>query len=143
MASEALLAEYEARRAKALAGGQTLIPVLKQRLNKPSAVIDLAGLGLSGITVTADAVVIGAMTTHITVANSADVKRAIPALATLAVGRVTYSTGAAFGVGAVVAMLPLEGEARRTGRLVAAMALALLAGAAVGRATSLVRLKTA
>ena len=33
--------------AKALAGGQTFIPVLKQRLNKPSAVIvDLAKLGL-------------------------------------------------------------------------------------------------
>src|SRR5579875_1940491 len=35
--------------AKALAGGQTFIPVLKQRLNKPSVVIDLAGLGLTGI----------------------------------------------------------------------------------------------
>ena len=37
--------------AKALAGGQTFIPVLKQRLNKPSAVVDLSKLGLSGITV--------------------------------------------------------------------------------------------
>ncbi len=36
--------------AKLLAGGQTFLPVLKQRLNHPSAVIDLAGLGLSGIT---------------------------------------------------------------------------------------------
>ncbi len=32
--------------AKALAGGQTFIPVLKQRLNKPSTVVDLAKLGL-------------------------------------------------------------------------------------------------
>ncbi len=31
--------------AKALAGGQTFIPVLKQRLNKPSIVVDLAKLG--------------------------------------------------------------------------------------------------
>ena len=38
--------------AKALAGGQTFIPVLKQRLNNPSVVVDLAGLGLSFITVT-------------------------------------------------------------------------------------------
>ncbi len=37
--------------AKALAGGQTFIPVLKQRLNKPSTVVDLAKLGLTGITV--------------------------------------------------------------------------------------------
>jgi carbon-monoxide dehydrogenase medium subunit len=70
--------------AKALAGGMTLIPVLKQRLNRPSQVVDLAALGLSGIKVMADAVEIGAMTTHGTVANSAEVKRAIPALAHLA-----------------------------------------------------------
>ncbi len=70
--------------AKALAGGQTLIPVLKQRLNKPSTVVDLGKLGLSGITVSGDSVTIGAMTTHGAVANSADVKRALPALAALA-----------------------------------------------------------
>lgn len=70
--------------AKALAGGQTFIPVLKQRLNKPSTVVDLAGLGLSGISVTGESVTIGAMTTHGTVAVSAEVKRAIPALAHLA-----------------------------------------------------------
>ena len=72
--------------AKALAGGQTLIPVLKQRLNKPTTVVDLSKLGLTGITVTGDAVTIGAMTTHATVAASADIKRAIPALAALAGG---------------------------------------------------------
>ncbi len=50
--------------AKALAGGQTFIPVLKQRLNKPSTVVDLSKLGLTGITVSGDKVTIGAMTTH-------------------------------------------------------------------------------
>ena len=35
--------------AKALAGGMTLIPVLKQRLNKPSLLVDLAKLGLHGL----------------------------------------------------------------------------------------------
>jgi carbon-monoxide dehydrogenase medium subunit len=70
--------------AKALAGGQTFIPVLKQRLNKPSVVVDLAKLGLTGITVTPSSVTIGAMTTHATVAASADVQKAIPALAHLA-----------------------------------------------------------
>lgn len=70
--------------AKALAGGMTLIPVLKQRLNKPSVVVDLAKLGLTGISVSGNTLTIGAMTTHATVANSADVKAKFPALAGLA-----------------------------------------------------------
>ena len=82
-AAKALASDSDA---KALAGGQTLIPVLKQRLNKPSTVVDLAKLGLSGITVTGDSVTIGAMTNHATVAKSAEVKKAIPALAALAGG---------------------------------------------------------
>jgi carbon-monoxide dehydrogenase medium subunit len=76
-----LLADPEAR---PLAGGQTLIPVLKQRLNKPTTVVDLSRLGLSGITVSGGTVTIGAMTTHRAVADSADLARAIPALAALA-----------------------------------------------------------
>jgi aerobic carbon-monoxide dehydrogenase medium subunit len=82
-AVKALSADAEA---KALAGGMTYIPVLKQRLAKPSAVIDLAGLGLTGITVANNTVTIGAMTRHCDVAASADVKKAIPALAALAGG---------------------------------------------------------
>ena len=82
-AVKALAADPEA---KALAGGMTLIPVLKQRLNHPSVVVDLAKAGLAGITAGAGSVTIGAMTTHATVAASADVKRIIPALAALAGG---------------------------------------------------------
>lgn len=70
--------------AKALAGGQTFIPVLKQRLNKPTVVVDLAKLGLTGITVTPATVTIGAMTTHAAVAASAEIASAIPGLAHLA-----------------------------------------------------------
>jgi carbon-monoxide dehydrogenase medium subunit len=70
--------------AKALAGGQTFIPVLKQRLNKPSTVVDLSKLGLSGIKVSSDTVTIGAMTPHADVANSKEVKQAIIGLANLA-----------------------------------------------------------
>ncbi|HEX7390608.1 MAG TPA: xanthine dehydrogenase family protein subunit M, partial [Acidiphilium sp.] len=70
--------------AKALAGGMTYIPVLKQRLASPSTVVDLSGLGLSGIRREGNAIVIGAMTTHREVANSAEVARAIPALVHLA-----------------------------------------------------------
>jgi carbon-monoxide dehydrogenase medium subunit len=67
--------------AKALAGGQTFIPVLKQRLNKPSTVVDLAKLGLTGITVSGDTITIGAMTTHATIASNPDIKAKIPGLA--------------------------------------------------------------
>lgn len=72
--------------AKALAGGMTYIPVLKQRLAKPSQIVDLSALGLSGITVDATSVTIGAMTRHCVVAASAEVRKAIPALAALAGG---------------------------------------------------------
>ena len=72
--------------AKALAGGMTYIPVLKMRLAKPSALVDLSAAGLSGITVTASSVTIGAMTTHDTVAKNAQARAAIPALAALAGG---------------------------------------------------------
>jgi carbon-monoxide dehydrogenase medium subunit len=72
--------------AKALAGGMTFIPVLKQRLNKPTTVVDLSKLGLTGIKVDGSSVTIGAMTTHGAVAASAEVKKAIPALVVLAGG---------------------------------------------------------
>ncbi len=70
--------------AKALAGGMTYIPVLKQRLAKPTVVVDLVKLGLTGITVGADSVTIGAMTRHADVATSKDLAAKIPALAALA-----------------------------------------------------------
>ncbi|MEJ0046256.1 MAG: FAD binding domain-containing protein [Rhodospirillales bacterium] len=60
--------------AKALAGGQTLIPVLKQRLNRPSIVVDLAALGLAFVRRERDSLVIGGMTRHAAVAASAEVR---------------------------------------------------------------------
>jgi carbon-monoxide dehydrogenase medium subunit len=71
--------------AKLMSGGMTLIPTLKQRLARPAALIDLGAIKeLAGIEITGDAVRIGALTTHADVAMSADVGRAIPALAHLA-----------------------------------------------------------
>jgi carbon-monoxide dehydrogenase medium subunit len=70
--------------AKLIAGGQTLIPVLKQRLNRPSKVIDLAGARIAGIRVDGTTVTIGAMTPHGAVAASQEVRRVIPSLADLA-----------------------------------------------------------
>ena len=70
---------------KFLGGGQTLIPTLKQRLASPSDVIDLAAIReLSGIVAAGGAVTIGAATRHADVAASAEVRKAIPALADLA-----------------------------------------------------------
>src|SRR4030081_3109397 len=71
--------------AKYLAGGHTLIPVMKQRLASPSDVIDLGKIGgLIGIEPTGCVIMIKAATTHHDVASSGTVKTAIPALAYLA-----------------------------------------------------------
>jgi aerobic carbon-monoxide dehydrogenase medium subunit len=70
--------------AKYLAGGQTLIPTLKQRLAQPTALIDLGAIAMSGIKVAGGIVTIGAGTKHNDVATSADIRKAIPALADLA-----------------------------------------------------------
>jgi len=68
-----------------LAGGMTLIPTLKQGLAEPSDLIDLAAVaGLAGIGLEGERLTIGAMTRHADVAASAEVQRAIPALAYLA-----------------------------------------------------------
>src|SRR6202165_1019809 len=70
---------------KYLAGGHTLLPVMKQRLASPSDVIDLGKIkDLIGIDVSADAVTIKAATTHYDVAGSGPLQKAIPALADLA-----------------------------------------------------------
>jgi carbon-monoxide dehydrogenase medium subunit len=73
--------------AKIVAGGMTLIPTLKQRLAQPSDLIDLGGIAeLKGIKAEGAGITIGAMTTHADVARSAEVQKAIPALAVLAGG---------------------------------------------------------
>ena len=73
------------KEAKYLAGGHTLIPVMKQRLASPSDVIDLGTIKeLVGIEASADAVTIKAATTHYDVAINGAVQKAIPALAHLA-----------------------------------------------------------
>lgn len=51
--------------AKIIAGGQSLLPVLRMRLNAPDLVIDLGKIeSLRGVRDDGDAIVIGAMTTH-------------------------------------------------------------------------------
>jgi aerobic carbon-monoxide dehydrogenase medium subunit len=71
--------------AKPLAGGQTLLASMKLRLSDPGSLVDLGGIKeLAGIRREGNALVIGAMTRHIDVANSADVAAVIPALTHLA-----------------------------------------------------------
>lgn len=71
--------------ARPMSGGMTLIPTLKQRLARPSDIVDLGAIKeLAGIKVEGSNVVIGGMTRHYDVASSADVKAQIPALAALA-----------------------------------------------------------
>ncbi|SHN84671.1 FAD binding domain-containing protein [Bradyrhizobium erythrophlei] len=70
---------------KYLAGGHTLIPVMKQRLASPSDVIDLGKIKeLIGIEASGDTLTIKAATTHYDVANSGPTQKVIPALAYLA-----------------------------------------------------------
>lgn len=71
--------------AKFLAGGQTLIPAMKQRLASPAQLIDISMIGeLSFIELRGETIVVGAGTRHEAVANSDVVRRHIPALAELA-----------------------------------------------------------
>ncbi|WP_029003918.1 FAD binding domain-containing protein [Azorhizobium doebereinerae] len=70
---------------KVLAGGQTLLPTLKQRLAQPGTLVDLAGIpGLAAIERRGEGLLIGAMARHAQVAASPLVRSVIPALAELA-----------------------------------------------------------
>ena len=83
--ADAAKALQGASEGKLVAGGMTLIPTLKQRLAKPSDLVDLAKIGeLKGIKKDGNTIVIGAMTKHVEVATSDVVKSAIPGLAALA-----------------------------------------------------------
>jgi carbon-monoxide dehydrogenase medium subunit len=82
--AKAMLASDDA---KVLAGGQTLLPTMKQHLAAPSDLVDIRKIpGMSGVKVEGGALVIGAATTHAEVAGNADVLKHIPSLACLAAG---------------------------------------------------------
>ncbi len=73
--------------ARYLAGGQSLVQAMKLRLSQSATLVDLNGIvELKGISVAGGKVIIGAMARHSDVARSADMKKAIPALADLAGG---------------------------------------------------------
>jgi carbon-monoxide dehydrogenase medium subunit len=67
---------------KILAGGQSLIPVMRLRLAAPETVVDLTKVGeLRGVRDDGDAIVIGAMTTHSDVIADALVRQHAPLIA--------------------------------------------------------------
>ncbi len=68
--------------AKLLAGGHSLIPLMKLRLAMPPAVIDIGRIPeLRGISRSGDTIRIGALTTHSELAASADLQKSAAALA--------------------------------------------------------------
>ncbi len=83
-AQQALAADPQA---KLLAGGMTLVPVLKHRLAAPSQLIDISRLPeLKGITVQPGHVWVAAGVRHCEVEHSAALQQALPGLAQLAAG---------------------------------------------------------
>jgi carbon-monoxide dehydrogenase medium subunit len=73
--------------ARVFAGGMTLIPALKLRLSAPTALVDLGAVAdLRGIKVAEGMVTVGALTRHVEVERSAEIRKVIPALAELAGG---------------------------------------------------------
>jgi carbon-monoxide dehydrogenase medium subunit len=85
--TKAAAAALQGDDARYLAGGQSLVQALRLRLSSVERLVDLGAIAdLKGIKVDAGGVTIGSMTTHAAVANSAEVRKAIPALAELAGG---------------------------------------------------------
>jgi carbon-monoxide dehydrogenase medium subunit len=75
------LLEEHGTDAKALAGGQSLIPALNYRLARPRIVVDLNGLPLAGIRVEGETVRVGALTRHCAVEEAGELAGACPLLA--------------------------------------------------------------
>lgn len=69
--------------ARILAGGQSLIPSLNLRLSRPTVLIDINAIpDLQGIRETGDSVLVGALTTHVTLEKSPLIARHVPLVAT-------------------------------------------------------------
>lgn len=76
----ALLAKH-GEDAKILAGGHSLIPMMKLRLAAPAVLVDISRIpGLDRITGSGGKLTLGALTTHAAIASSEDVRRIAPAL---------------------------------------------------------------
>src|SRR5512143_983485 len=73
--------------AKVLAGGHSLLPIMKLRFATPAHLIDIGRIAsLDGITESAGTIAIGAMTRHVDVASSAVIAKSLPAVSEAAAG---------------------------------------------------------
>lgn len=73
--------------AKLMAGGHSLIPLMKLRLARPSGVIDIGGVAaLKGISITGSTIRVGALITHGEIAASHDMRHSNPLMAEAAGG---------------------------------------------------------
>ena len=73
--------------AKLLAGGQSLIPLMKLRLARPAVLVDIGRIGdLKGISINGDTIRIGGLTTHHEIASSPQIKSANPMVTEVAAG---------------------------------------------------------
>jgi carbon-monoxide dehydrogenase medium subunit len=73
--------------AKLLAGGQSLIPLMKLRLARPAVLVDIGGIAdLKGISVNGETIHIGGLTTHHEIASSTELKNSNPMLVEVAAG---------------------------------------------------------
>ena len=73
--------------ARLLAGGHSLIPLMRLRLARPATLIDIGGVAeLKGISINGDTIRIGALTTHGEIASSRAMRNANPMMAEAANG---------------------------------------------------------
>ena len=71
--------------AKVLAGGHSLIPLMRLRLSQPKALVDINGIkALDHIEVKGSNLHVGALTRHVEIQNSSEVKQSLPLLAEVA-----------------------------------------------------------
>ena len=85
--AEAIRLTGEDADARIIAGGHSLLPLMKLRLARPSRLVDIGGLGeLRGISAAGDTLRIGALTTHREIAASPEIRQRCGILAEAAGG---------------------------------------------------------
>ena len=85
--AEAVQLLSENPEARLLAGGHSLIPLMRFRLARPELLVDIGGIAnLRGMSVSGDVITIGALTTHAEIAASPEVRQANGLLAEAAGG---------------------------------------------------------
>lgn len=82
-----LLNEHKERNPKILAGGQSLLPIMKLGLSTPDVIIDLKRIpSLSYIKIESSQLSIGALTRHVDISTSKELERSCPMLPSAASG---------------------------------------------------------